>query len=70
MLPFYLEKQSHHFFLCSDEKSEAKDLRSDVPGKIKLPGLFKASPPPVKDKPQKLVPKYVNIYSKLIFISI
>ncbi|XP_060778168.1 SH3 domain-containing protein 21 [Neoarius graeffei] len=36
-----------------DEKSEAKDLRSEVPGKIKLPGLFKALPPPVKDKPQK-----------------
>ncbi|XP_053351356.1 SH3 domain-containing protein 21 [Clarias gariepinus] len=36
-----------------DEKSEAKDLRIDVPGKIKLPGLFKAPPPPVKDKPYK-----------------
>ncbi|XP_026769937.3 SH3 domain-containing protein 21 isoform X1 [Pangasianodon hypophthalmus] len=40
-----------------EEKSEAKDLRCDVPGKIKLPGFFKASPPPVKDKPQKLASK-------------
>ncbi|KAF7708723.1 SH3 domain-containing protein 21 [Silurus meridionalis] len=35
-----------------DDKSEAKDLRSDVPGKIKLPGLFKNPPPPVNNKPQ------------------
>lgn len=40
-----------------EEKSEAKDLRSDVPGKIKLPSLFKVSPPPVKDKPPKVTSK-------------
>uniref|UniRef100_A0A4W4EQF5 SH3 domain-containing protein n=1 Tax=Electrophorus electricus TaxID=8005 RepID=A0A4W4EQF5_ELEEL len=36
-----------------DGKLEGKDFRSDPPGKIKLPGLFKPSPPPVKDKPHK-----------------
>ncbi|XP_030638087.1 SH3 domain-containing protein 21 isoform X2 [Chanos chanos] len=42
---------------AKEEKPELKDLRSDPPGKIKLPGLRKAPPPPVKDKPQKFVPK-------------
>ncbi|XP_066539937.1 SH3 domain-containing protein 21 isoform X2 [Hoplias malabaricus] len=40
-----------------DEKTEAKDFRSDTPGKIKLPGLFKPPPPLLKDKPHKPVPK-------------
>ncbi|XP_072535859.1 SH3 domain-containing protein 21 [Salminus brasiliensis] len=41
-----------------DEKPEAKDIRSDPHGKIKLPGLFKATPPPpIKEKPLKLVPR-------------
>ncbi|XP_047666759.1 SH3 domain-containing protein 21 [Tachysurus fulvidraco] len=40
-----------------DEKSEPKDLKSDIPGKIKLPSLFKTTPPPIKDKPQKPVSK-------------
>lgn len=57
MLSFNLEKQSRYLFLCADEKSEAKDLRSDIPGKIKLPSLFKTPPPPIKDKPQKLTSK-------------
>lgn len=59
--------QQHYLLLCSDEKSEAKDLRSDVPGKIKLPGLFKATPPQIKDKPQKLPSKYVNILYEEFF---
>ncbi|KAK3551348.1 hypothetical protein QTP70_015033 [Hemibagrus guttatus] len=40
-----------------DEKSEVKDLRSDIPGKIKLPSFLKTTPPPIKDKPQKLASK-------------
>ncbi|KAI1894866.1 hypothetical protein AGOR_G00120160 [Albula goreensis] len=36
-----------------DEKTEPKDLRSDPPSKVMLPGLRKAPPPPVKDKPHK-----------------
>ncbi|XP_016364399.1 SH3 domain-containing protein 21 isoform X2 [Sinocyclocheilus rhinocerous] len=41
------------------DKPDTKDLRSDPPGKIKLPGLHKppVPPPPVKEKPIKLVPK-------------
>ncbi|XP_062847455.1 SH3 domain-containing protein 21 isoform X2 [Trichomycterus rosablanca] len=38
-----------------DEKPETKDFRSDPPGKIKLPGMFKNPPPPVKEKPPKFV---------------
>ncbi|XP_018582540.1 SH3 domain-containing protein 21 isoform X2 [Scleropages formosus] len=36
-----------------EEKVETKDLRSDPPNKLKLPGLKKAPPPPLKDKPKK-----------------
>ncbi|KAL4657565.1 SH3 domain-containing protein 21 isoform X1 [Arapaima gigas] len=36
-----------------EEKTDAKDLRSDPPNKLKLPSLRKAPPPPVKDKPKK-----------------
>ncbi|TSK34919.1 SH3 domain-containing kinase-binding protein 1 [Bagarius yarrelli] len=36
-----------------EEKSEVKDVKIDMPGKIKMPSLFKAQPPPIKDKPQK-----------------
>ncbi|XP_052434075.1 SH3 domain-containing kinase-binding protein 1 isoform X1 [Carassius gibelio] len=41
------------------DKPDTKDFRSDPPGKIKLPGLHKppVPPPPVKEKPTKLVPK-------------
>uniref|UniRef100_A0A8C2CJZ5 Osteoclast-stimulating factor 1 n=1 Tax=Cyprinus carpio TaxID=7962 RepID=A0A8C2CJZ5_CYPCA len=41
------------------DKPDTKDFRSDPPGKIKLPGLHKPTvpPPPVKEKPIKLVPK-------------
>lgn len=56
--------------MCSDEKPEARDLRSDVPGKIKLPGLFKATPPPVKEKPQKLPSKYVRICNTFMYIKL
>ncbi|KAM8847605.1 SH3 domain-containing protein 21 isoform 1-T1 [Synchiropus picturatus] len=40
-----------------DDKPESKDLRSNPPTKVKLPSLNKPSPPPVKDKPQKIIPK-------------
>ncbi|XP_076008682.1 SH3 domain-containing protein 21 [Genypterus blacodes] len=40
-----------------DDKPEMKDLRSNPPTKVKLPALIKPSPPPVKDKPNKVVPK-------------
>ncbi|XP_039536138.1 SH3 domain-containing protein 21 isoform X3 [Pimephales promelas] len=40
------------------EKPDTKDFRSDLAGKIKLPGLHKPPvPPPAKEKPIKLVPK-------------
>ncbi|KAM3614497.1 uncharacterized protein V6R79_015444 [Siganus canaliculatus] len=40
-----------------DDKPEVKDLRSNPPAKVKLPILIKPSPPPVKDKPTKVLPK-------------
>ncbi|XP_078138550.1 SH3 domain-containing kinase-binding protein 1-like isoform X1 [Centroberyx gerrardi] len=40
-----------------DEKTEGKDLRSNPPTKVKLPSINKPSPPPVKDKPNKILPK-------------
>ncbi|XP_008290140.1 SH3 domain-containing protein 21 isoform X2 [Stegastes partitus] len=40
-----------------DDKPEPKDLRSLPPTKVKLPSLNKPSPPPIKDKPTKLLPK-------------
>ncbi|XP_068998160.1 SH3 domain-containing protein 21 isoform X2 [Embiotoca jacksoni] len=40
-----------------DDKSEPKDLRSNPPTKVKLPCINKPSPPPVKDKPNKVLPK-------------
>ncbi|XP_042345648.1 SH3 domain-containing protein 21 isoform X2 [Plectropomus leopardus] len=40
-----------------DDKPESKDLRSNPPTKVKLPTLHKPSPPPVKDKPNKVLPK-------------
>uniref|UniRef100_A0A8C9VFM6 Osteoclast-stimulating factor 1 n=1 Tax=Scleropages formosus TaxID=113540 RepID=A0A8C9VFM6_SCLFO len=39
--------------MSAEEKVETKDLRSDPPNKLKLPGLKKAPPPPLKDKPKK-----------------
>ncbi|XP_051576835.1 SH3 domain-containing kinase-binding protein 1-like isoform X2 [Myxocyprinus asiaticus] len=41
------------------EKPATKHLRSEPPGKIKLPGLHKppVPPPPVKEKPIKIVPR-------------
>lgn len=42
---------------AKDDKPETKDLRSNPPTKVKLPSLSKPSPPPVKDKPQKITPK-------------
>ncbi|KAM4600843.1 SH3 domain-containing protein 21 [Polymixia lowei] len=41
----------------NDEKPDGKDLRSNPPAKVKLPAINKASPPPVKEKPNKVLPK-------------
>ncbi|XP_051263102.1 SH3 domain-containing protein 21 isoform X1 [Dicentrarchus labrax] len=40
-----------------DDKPDSKDLRSNPPTKVKLPPINKPSPPPVKDKPNKVLPK-------------
>lgn len=40
-----------------DDKPEAKDLRSNPPTKFKLPSFSRPSPPPVKDKPSRVLPK-------------
>ncbi|XP_078108545.1 SH3 domain-containing protein 21 isoform X2 [Sander vitreus] len=40
-----------------DDKPEVKDMRSNPPTKVKLPSISKPSPPPVKDKPTKVLPK-------------
>ncbi|XP_071325051.1 SH3 domain-containing kinase-binding protein 1-like [Trachinotus anak] len=42
-----------------DDKPEAKDLRTNPPTKVKLPSI-KPSPPPVKDKPNKILPNKTN----------
>lgn len=61
---YYFNKHGnkHGIYLLSlhtGEKPDTKDFRSDLPGKIKLPGLHKppVPPPPVKEKPIKLTPK-------------
>ncbi|XP_069393177.1 SH3 domain-containing protein 21 isoform X2 [Paralichthys olivaceus] len=41
----------------NDDKPETKDLRSNPPTKVKLPSINRPSPPPVKDKPVKVLPK-------------
>lgn len=41
----------------TEEKQDAKDLRSNPPTKVKLPFITKPVPPPVKDKPNKVLPK-------------
>ncbi|XP_073341557.1 SH3 domain-containing protein 21 [Pagrus major] len=43
-----------------DDKPEVKDLRSNPPTKVKLPTLPRPSPPPVKDKPNKLLANRTN----------
>ncbi|XP_059194540.1 SH3 domain-containing protein 21 [Centropristis striata] len=43
-----------------DEKPDVKDLRSNPPTKVKLPSINKPSPPPVKDKPNKVLPNRTN----------
>lgn len=47
------------WFCFADDKPEPKDLRSNPPTKVKLPPINKPSPPPVKDKPNKVLPKWV-----------
>ncbi|XP_014900194.1 SH3 domain-containing protein 21 [Poecilia latipinna] len=44
---------------AKDDKPEQKDLRSNPPTKIKLPTI-KPSPPPIKEKPHKLLPVSTN----------
>lgn len=47
-----------NLWICfTDDKPEVKDLRSNPPTKVKLPTLHRPSPPPVKDKPNKLLAK-------------
>uniref|UniRef100_H3D3S0 Osteoclast-stimulating factor 1 n=1 Tax=Tetraodon nigroviridis TaxID=99883 RepID=H3D3S0_TETNG len=41
------------------EKQDAKDLRSNPPTKVKLPFITKPVPPPVKDKPNKVLPNKI-----------
>ncbi|XP_029361104.1 SH3 domain-containing protein 21 isoform X2 [Echeneis naucrates] len=43
-----------------DDKPEVKDLRSNPPTKVKLPSIHKPTPPPVKDKPHKILPNKTN----------
>ncbi|KAM8733920.1 SH3 domain-containing protein 21 isoform 1-T1 [Acanthopagrus schlegelii] len=43
-----------------DDKTDVKDLRSNPPTKVKLPTLPRPSPPPVKDKPNKLLANRTN----------
>ncbi|TDH11509.1 hypothetical protein EPR50_G00061650 [Perca flavescens] len=44
----------------NDDKPEVKDMRSNPPTKVKLPSISKPSPPPVKDKPTKVLPNRTN----------
>ncbi|XP_066573498.1 SH3 domain-containing protein 21 isoform X5 [Amia ocellicauda] len=44
---------------AKDEKNDTKDLRSDPPSKVQLPGIRKV-PPPVKNKPNKITPGRSN----------
>ncbi|KAM7421272.1 hypothetical protein PAMA_015428 [Pampus argenteus] len=44
----------------NDDKTEVKDWRSNPPTKVKLPSINKPSPPPVKHKPNKLLPNRTN----------
>uniref|UniRef100_A0A3P8S7A1 SH3 domain containing 21 n=1 Tax=Amphiprion percula TaxID=161767 RepID=A0A3P8S7A1_AMPPE len=43
-----------------DDKPEPKDLRSHPPTKVKLPSINKPSPPPIKEKPNKVLPNRTN----------
>ncbi|KAM6995007.1 SH3 domain-containing protein 21 isoform 1-T1 [Tautogolabrus adspersus] len=43
-----------------DDKPDIKDLRSNPPTKVKLPSFNKPSPPPVKDKPNKVLQSRTN----------
>uniref|UniRef100_A0A8D2ZQR3 Osteoclast-stimulating factor 1 n=1 Tax=Scophthalmus maximus TaxID=52904 RepID=A0A8D2ZQR3_SCOMX len=44
----------------NDDKPEAKDLRTNPPTKVKLPSINRPSPPPVKEKPNKVSPNRTN----------
>ncbi|XP_012734222.2 SH3 domain-containing protein 21 [Fundulus heteroclitus] len=44
---------------AKDDKPEQKDLRTNPPSKIKLP-IMKPAPPPIKEKPAKLLPNATN----------
>ncbi|XP_024917433.1 SH3 domain-containing kinase-binding protein 1 isoform X2 [Cynoglossus semilaevis] len=43
-----------------DDKPEAKDLRTNPPTKVKLPVISRPSPPPVKEKPNRVSPHRTN----------
>lgn len=50
-------KLNNKIICYTDDKPDVKDLRSNPPTKVKLPPFTKPSPPPVKDKPNKVLPK-------------
>uniref|UniRef100_H3D3R9 Osteoclast-stimulating factor 1 n=1 Tax=Tetraodon nigroviridis TaxID=99883 RepID=H3D3R9_TETNG len=50
----------------TEEKQDAKDLRSNPPTKVKLPFITKPVPPPVKDKPNKVLPKKAQASENLL----
>lgn len=55
-----MEKGSPATAKAKDDKPEPKDLRTNLPTKVKLPPIIKPSPPPVKDKPNKVLPNKPN----------
>lgn len=59
------------WWICfTDDKTEVqKDFRSNPPTKVKLPSINKPIPPPVKDKPSKLLPKWVILKHLLYHVS-
>ncbi|KAJ8405068.1 hypothetical protein AAFF_G00329890 [Aldrovandia affinis] len=58
--PMEKKHSKHSISHLMDEKTDSKDMRSDPPNKVMMPGLRKAPPPPVKDKPHKFVPNKSN----------
>ncbi|KAJ8289525.1 hypothetical protein GJAV_G00002310 [Gymnothorax javanicus] len=59
--PMEMKTQETSQSETKDDKMDSKDLRSDPPTKIMLPGMKKAPPPPpVKDKPLKPAPNKPN----------
>ncbi|KAM6935887.1 SH3 domain-containing protein 21 isoform 4-T4 [Lycodopsis pacificus] len=48
----------------STKLPDDKDLRSNPPTKLKLPSFNKPTPPPVKGKPSKVLPKFDSLFSR------